>query len=91
MKVGTMENSMCRDITSEEFDSQYFSYIKEEQEYKSKIIVFENFNIMTKKHFNWFRKLMYRLAFDIKKDKRNLLRMVINNDKKRNISKNKKS
>ena len=28
---------------------------------------------------------------DIKKDKRNLLRMVINNDKKRNISKNKKS
>ena len=66
MKVGTMENSMCRDITSEEFDSQYFSYIKEEQEYKSKIIVFENFNIMTKKHFNWFRKLMYRLAFDIK-------------------------
>lgn len=28
---------------------------------------------------------------DLKKNKRNLLRMVINNDKKRNISKNKKS
>ena len=36
-------------------------------EYKSKLIIGNNsFCINHTKHFNWFRKLMYRLVFDIK-------------------------
>lgn len=34
-------------------------------DYKSKMII-GNFILMQKKHYNWFRKLMYRIIFDIK-------------------------
>lgn len=35
--------------------------------YKSKIYIGNsNFIIYHTKHFNWFRKLMYKIAFDIK-------------------------
>lgn len=34
-------------------------------EYKSKIQL-GNLVVFNTKHFNWFRKLMYKLAFDIK-------------------------
>lgn len=34
-------------------------------EYKSKMIL-GYLTIYHQKHFNWFRKLMYKLAFDIK-------------------------
>lgn len=32
--------------------------------YKSKMII-GNFILIQKKHYNWFRKLIYRILFDI--------------------------
>jgi len=36
------------------------------EKYNSKIIFNENFTIMTKKKYNWFHKLMFKIFFDIK-------------------------
>ena len=34
--------------------------------YRSKMRVGDNMTMYMKKHYNWFRKLMYKLCFDIK-------------------------
>ena len=59
-----IENSMCHDITTDYFDFEQNAF-KVEQ-YNSKIIFNENFTIMTKRKYNCFHKLMYKLFFGIK-------------------------
>lgn len=34
--------------------------------YRSKMRVGDNMTMYMEKHYNWFRKLMYKLCFDIK-------------------------
>lgn len=34
--------------------------------YRSKMHVGDNMTMYMQKHYNWFRKLMYKLCFDIK-------------------------
>ncbi|HAB66576.1 MAG TPA: hypothetical protein DCE23_04330 [Firmicutes bacterium] len=73
-----MENSMCHDITTEQFDLDQELYVKEQEliridfketlnvkKYKSTLII-GNMRINNIKHFNWLQKLMYKLFFGIK-------------------------
>ena len=67
-----IENSMCHDITSNEFDEQLMKFTIEN--YKVGNITIENYKsemkvgditIMNTKHFNWFHKLMFKICFGI--------------------------
>lgn len=65
-----IENSMCYDITSDEFDIQQeplieIEYRKKEEKYNS-IIIIGNMKIRNIKKFNWFNRLMFKLIFGIK-------------------------
>jgi len=65
-----IENSMCYDITTDEFDIQQeplieIDYRKKEEKYKS-IFTIGNMRIRNTKRFNWFHRLMLKLVFGIK-------------------------
>ena len=65
-----IENSMCYDITSDEFDIQQeplieIDYRKKEEKYHS-ILIIGNMKIRNIKKFNWFRRVMFKLVFGIK-------------------------
>ena len=68
-----IENNMCHDITTIDFDSEFLHFKTEK--YNSKMIFNESFTIMTKRKYNYFHKLMYKLFFGIKIER-------INNGKK---------
>lgn len=68
------ENSMCYDITSDEFDIEQeplivIKYRKKNEKYKSKFII-GNIEINNIKKFNWFNRLMFKLFFGIKIENR---------------------
>ena len=73
-----VENSMCWDITSDEFDLEQKLYTKETEllridskevlekpKYKSSMVI-GNITINNIKHFNWLQKIMFRIFFGIK-------------------------
>ena len=65
-----IENSMCYDITSDEFDIQQeplieIDYRKKEEKYHS-ILIIGNMKIRNTKKFNWFKRVMFKLVFGIK-------------------------
>lgn len=65
-----IENSMCYDNTTEQFDIEQESlleinYRKTNEKYQSLMII-GNITINNIKKFNWFQKLMFKLCFGIK-------------------------
>lgn len=65
-----IENSMCYDITCDEFDIQQeplieIDYRKKEEKYHS-ILIIGNIKIRNTKKFNWFKRVMFKLVFGIK-------------------------
>lgn len=65
-----IENSMCYDITSDEFDIQQeplieIDYRKKEEKYHS-ILIIGNMKIRNTKKFNWFKRVMFKIVFGIK-------------------------
>lgn len=65
-----IENSMCYDITNDEFDIQQeplikIDYRKKEEKYHS-ILIIGNMKIRNTKKFNWFKRVMFKLVFGIK-------------------------
>lgn len=66
MKV---ENSVCWDITTEQFDIEQepiieIKYRKTNEKYQSSMII-GNMTINNIKKFNWFQRLMYKICFNI--------------------------
>lgn len=59
-----IENSMCYDITTDNFDLEQNTFKIEK--YNSKIMFSNDFVVMSKKKINWFNRLMYKLFFGIK-------------------------
>ena len=72
-----IENSMCHDITTDEFDLEQELYAKEREllridyketlnvkEYKSSMII-GNITISNVKKFNWLQKMMFKIFFGI--------------------------
>lgn len=64
-----IENSMCWDITTEQFDIEQeplidIDYRKPSEKYKS-IMFIGNITINNVKKFNWFQRLMYKICFNI--------------------------
>ena len=72
-----IENSMCHDITTDEFDLEQELYVKEREllridyketlnvkEYKSSMII-GNITINNVKKFNWLQKMMIKIFFGI--------------------------
>lgn len=65
-----IENSMCYDMTSDEFDIQQeplieIDYRKKEEKYLSTLTI-GNVKVNNIKKFNWFNRLMFKLVFGIK-------------------------
>lgn len=63
-----IENSMCHDITTEEFDKELNEYTLSVNlpKPKSKIMIGSNTIIFNDRHFNWLQKKMWRLLLGIK-------------------------
>lgn len=63
-----IENSMCHDVTTEEFDKELKEYTLSVNlpKPKSKIMIGSNTVIFNDRHFNWFQKKMWRLLLGIK-------------------------
>lgn len=64
-----IENSMCWDITTEQFDIEQeplitVDYRKSNEKYQSSMVI-GNITINNIKKFNWFQKLMYKICFNI--------------------------
>lgn len=64
-----IENSMCYDITSDEFNIQQeplikIDYRKKEEKYHS-ILIIGNMKIRNTKKFNWLQRKMFKLMFGI--------------------------
>lgn len=72
-----IENSMCHDITTDEFDLEQELYAKEREllrvdyketlkveEYKSSMVI-GNITINNVKKFNWLQKMMFKIFFGI--------------------------
>lgn len=63
-----IENSMCHDITSEEFDKELNEYTLSVNlpSPKSKIMIGSNTVIFNDRHFNWLQKKMWKILLGIK-------------------------
>lgn len=64
-----IENSMCWDITTEQFDIEQeplieIDYRKPSEKYQSSMVI-GNITINNIKKFNWFQRLMYKICFNI--------------------------
>lgn len=64
-----IENSMCWDITTEQFDIEQeplieINYRKPNEKYQSSMVI-GNMTINNIKKFNWFQRLMYKICFNI--------------------------
>lgn len=63
-----IENSMCHDITTEEFDKELNEYTLSVNlpKPKSKIMIGSNTVIFNDRHFNWLQKKMWKILLGIK-------------------------
>lgn len=63
-----IENSMCHDITTEEFDKELNEYTLNVNlpKPKSKIMIGSNTVIFNDRHFNWLQKKMWQILLGIK-------------------------
>ena len=63
-----IENSMCHDITTEEFDKELNEYTLSVNlpKPKSKIMIGSNTIIFNDRHFNWLQKKMWKILLGIK-------------------------
>lgn len=63
-----IENSMCHDITTEEFDKELNEYMLSVNlpKPKSKIMIGSNTVIFNDRHFNWLQKKMWKILLGIK-------------------------
>lgn len=57
-----IENSMCADITSDNFDYELMTY--EPKKYKSEMNV-GDIKVMNTKHFNWINKIFWKMLLGI--------------------------
>ena len=67
-----LENSMCHDITTDEFDNEFLCF--EPEKYNSKLIL-GNLALRTDKKINLFHRIMFRILLGVKVER-------INNGKK---------
>ena len=57
-----IENSMCHDIGTQQFEDELFDWEKEKAGFKSKI-KFGEISYFTKQRFNWLQKKMLKICF----------------------------